>query len=423
VIRRHFLPRLGWTLASLLGAANATAQAQPLAPPDQPGPYNVGAHLFTAPMTGGRVARVQVFYPTLALPNAASSYTVTFVPGSYSIRSPLGAVHDAPPAPGPFPLAVYDHGGPPAGPDFQRVSQLPLHELMASHGIVVVLALHSADAANRVRDLSLLIDQFLARSSTVDDPFFQTIDAGRIGISGHSTGGGAALGAAAGWAANGITADPRIKAMVVYEPTTLSLGDAETVTVPYMVMGGLQYRNGQAVPALFSATTLATTRLYVQTPRAVHQGYVTGLQDEADQAREQALLADPAMPEPLTTLTATNAAAARVFQIWNWGQINFATSGPGFGGGRNLCDRIGLASIRPLDLDGDGMTDSPPFLLDDPPYVAERSVRANVMNPMVKLYTVAFWKTHLVGDHRYQRFLAPGYAQSHNLEATVFVGE
>jgi len=411
------------TLVSLLGIGVHSAVANDLPPPDQKGPYNVGSYLFNATMTGGRVARVQVFYPTLELPNPASSYTITFAPGTYSLKSPLGAAHDALPAPGAFPLVVYDHGGPPAGQDFQRVSQVPLHELMASHGIIVVLALHSGDAATRVRDLSLLIDQFLAGNATADNPFFQRIDAGRIGISGLSAGGGAALTAASGWAANGISADPRIKAMVVYEPPILSFDDAQTITVPYMIMGGLQSRTGREIPSLFGASTFATRRLYIQTPRAAHLSYVTSLQDEVDQAREQALLADPTMPEPLTTLTPTNAAAARAFMIWNWGQINFPMFGSGFGGGRNLCDRVGLNSIRPLDLDGDGFTDSPPFLLDDPPYMPERPIPAEAMIPMVKLYTVAFWKTHLAGDHRYHRYLTPGYAQSHNLEATVFVGE
>ena len=40
--------------------------------------------------------------------------------------------------------------------------------------------------------------------------------------------------------------------------------------------------------------------------------------------------------------------------------------------------------------------------------------------PALKLHTVAFWKTFLEGDHRYMRYLTPGYAQSHQLEARVF---
>ena len=423
MIRRERPCSFALTLALLLCATNSTALAQHLASPDQKGPYNVGAQLFNATMTGGRVARVQVFYPTLSPSDAGSSYTVNIVTGSYQIRSPLGAAHNSPIAPGAFPLVVHDHGGGPAGQDFQRLAQLPLHELMASYGFIVVVALHSGNEIDRVRDLPLVIDACLARSSTVGDLFFQRIDAGRIGISGQSAGGSAALGAAGGLTAQGIAADARLKAMVVYEPAILSMSDAQRIAIPYMVMGGLQSPNGQAMPSLFGSTTLSTPRLYVQTARAVHQSYVTSLPDEIDQAREQALAALGPGVEPLTTLIPANAAAARAYTLWNNGAIMFPAFGPGFGGGRNLCDRVGLNSIRPLDLDGDGFTDSPPFLLDDPPYMPQRPIRAEVMIPMVKLYTVAFWKTRLEGDHRYQRYLAPGYAQSQNLEATVFVGE
>ena len=113
---------------------------------------------------------------------------------------------------------MHDHGGGAAGADFQRVAQLPLHEAMASHGFVTVVALHSANPVARVRDLSLVIDMLLARSAANGDLLSDSIDPDRIGISGHSAGGAAAIGAAGGWAANGIVADSRIKAMVLYEP-------------------------------------------------------------------------------------------------------------------------------------------------------------------------------------------------------------
>ena len=70
---------------------------------------------------------------------------------------------------------------------------------------------------------------------------------------------------------------------------------------------------------------------------------------EIDQTREAALLADPALPEPLTTRIATNPAAARAYDLWNMGQILFALLGPGAGSGRNFCNRVGVNSIRSLD--------------------------------------------------------------------------
>ncbi|MGE5194991.1 MAG: hypothetical protein ACM3U2_21065, partial [Deltaproteobacteria bacterium] len=335
---------------------------------------------------------------------------------------PLGAVHDAQAAPGRFPLVVHDHGGSSAGADFQRVAQLPLHEIMASHGFVTVVALHSANAVTRVRDLSLVIDILLARSADAGDLLSDSIDPDRIGISGHSSGGAAAIGAAAGWTANGIVADSRIKAMLLYEPASqYSLDDASTMTVPYLVMGGLQSRNGLAVPTLFDATVDATPRIYVQSPNATHFNYLTGMGSEIDQTREQALSADPGIPEPLTVLSSTNAAAARAFALWNQGQILFPVLGVGAGSGRNFCDRVGVNSIRSLDADGDGFTDYPPFRAGgvDLPYTPQPAIPEEIMVPMIKLYTVAFWKAFLEGDRRYMEYLTPGYAKQNDLEATV----
>ena len=172
------------------------------------------------------------------------------------------------------------------------------------------------------------------------------------------------------------------------------------------------------LPTLFDATVLATPRIRVLNPGAVHFSYNANLAAEIDQTREQALLANPDMPEPLTTLTASNAAAARAYEAWNWGEILFPMLGPGAGSGRNFADRVGVNSVRSLDLDQDGFTDSPPFMATDA-FVLEPTIRAEVMVPMLKLYTVAFWKTYLEGDHRYMPYLTPGYANRNDLQAIV----
>jgi predicted dienelactone hydrolase len=411
---------IGVALAgALLGAA--AASAGDVAPPHEPGPFNVGVTVFDATMTGGRGTRVQVFYPTLEPADEGFRYTISTPAGPYQLRSALGAVEDAPALPLGFPLVVHDHGGPTAGADFQRVSQFPLHELLASHGFVVSLALHSSDPVARARDLSLVIDVMLFRSADPDDLLAGSIDPTRIGISGHSAGGAAALSASGGWGAKGIVADQRIKAMALSEPSINSLDDAATITIPYLVMGGLQNRNGLAVPRLFDATTLAMPRIYALTPNATHFNYLTSMCSEIDQTREAALLADPTLPEPLTTRTATNAAAARAYDLWNQGEILLPGVGLGGGGGRNYCDRVGVVSVRSLDADGDGFTDSPPLMLDDPLLPLGRAPRAEVMVPLIKLYTVSFWKAFLEGDRRYMEYLTPGYANRNELEALVTI--
>jgi hypothetical protein len=141
---------------------------------------------------------------------------------------------------------------------------------------------------------------------------------------------------------------------------------------------------------------------------------------EIDQTRDAALLADPALPEPLTNRIAISPAAARAYDLWNMGQILFAILGPGAGSGRNFCNRVGVNSIRSLDaIPQDGFTDSPPFLSTDA-FTLNPVIPEEILVPQIKLHTVAFWKTFLQGDHRYMRYLTAGYAQSHHLQATVF---
>ena len=196
--------------------------------------------------------------------------------------------------------------------------------------------------------------------------------------------------------------------------------DASRIAIPYLVMGGSQSQFGQAVPALFAETVQAVPRIYVLNPSATHLSYATGMCEEIDQTREAALVADPALPEPLTTRIATNPAAARAFDLWNMGQILFPLLGPGAGSGRNFCNRVGVNSIRSLDANPqDGFTDSPPFLSTDAVTLSP-VIPEEILVPQIELYTVAFWKTFLEGDHRYMRYLTPGYAQSHHLQAVVY---
>jgi predicted dienelactone hydrolase len=405
----------GWHVTQVAAASNKN-----IAAPDQPGPFNVGVMVFSATMSGGRTTRVQVFYPTAEPADCAMRYRIAYLAGFFDLQSPLCARPDALAVPGSFPLVVHDHGGPGPGADFQRVAQLPLHETMASHGFVTAVALHSADPVVRVRDLALVIDALLARNAASGDPLAGSIDPDRIGISGISAGAAAAIGAAGGIEDAGVPADPRIKAMVVYEPDLDYPFDAARIAMPYLIMGGSQSRYGLAIPALFAETVLALPRIYVLNPSATHLSYVTGMCAEIDQTREAALLADPALPEPLTNRIATNPAAARAFDLWNMGQILFGLLGPGAGSGRNFCNRVGVNSIRSLDANPqDGFTDSPPFLPTDA-VTLNPVIPEEILVPQITLHTVAFWKTFLEGDHRYMRYLTAGYARSHDLQAVVF---
>jgi len=460
----------------------AKAQGQTfnnIAAPDKKGPYDVGFRLFdNVPASAGPLPRVQVFYPTDPIdPNfdptdCPNTYTiqgvVQGVVGTYPRSSPLCAIQNATPAAGPFPLIVHDHGGGAAGADQQRLSQLPVYELLASHGFVVVAPRHSpaavppdAPGARRVRDLPKVIDFMLDPSK---DPLSSSIDADRIGISGFSTGGRTSLAVAGGWATQGIAADPRVKAMVLYEPgRDNELSDIATISIPYLIMGGTRFVNGVVtVPEVLDATVLATPRIYVQHPEAIHFNYQTDVCSSVDEAREAALLADPTLPEPLTNMTNTTprvcntnitidpnitdltiranirAAALQACNFWNQGEIMFTVLSPlgfAFGGGRNLCPHVGVNSIRSLDVNPvDGFTDefAPGTNIrlfegndqwDSDASTSESPMLEETIVPMIELYTVAFWKKFLEGDGRYMRYLTPGYANTQGLEAVVEIRE
>src|SRR5262245_14213532 len=87
-----------FSLAALVLASTA-ASAKDIAPPDEPGTFHVSVTTFSATMTGGRVTRVQVFYPTLEPADEEFRYTILTPVGTYQLRSPLGVAEDAPALP------------------------------------------------------------------------------------------------------------------------------------------------------------------------------------------------------------------------------------------------------------------------------------------------------------------------------------
>ena len=61
---------------------------------------------------------------------------------------------------------------------------------------------------------------------------------------------------------------------------------------------------------------------------------------------------------------------------------------------------------------------SPPFLPTDA-FTLNPVIADEILVPQIELHTVAFWKTFPEGDPRYMRYLTPGYARSHRLQAVV----
>ncbi|MEM9728652.1 MAG: hypothetical protein AAF997_08710, partial [Myxococcota bacterium] len=116
-------------------------------------------------------------------------------------------------------LLVFSHGY--GGISKQSIG---LMEALASHGFIVASPEHTGNsqfssedsfdeaAANRVPDVSFVIDTMLSRSADPDDPFFGRIDRAQVGVIGNSFGAMTAIGSAAGWA--GASPDPRVAAIV-----------------------------------------------------------------------------------------------------------------------------------------------------------------------------------------------------------------
>jgi hypothetical protein len=194
--------------------------------------------------------------------------------------------------------------------------------------------------------------------------------------------------------------------------------------VPYLLMHGDQFALSVASYTVLLSATTAARRVEVYSPGAVHRSYDTGLCLQIDDTREAALLASPTLPDPLTHLITGNAAAEAAYVGWNFATVQYTNLGSGVGGGRNFCNRVGVDSaVLPLDANDDGFTDSPPYVGIDPPYVLAQAPAAEVTTPLIKLYSVAFWKAFLTGDRRYMPYLTPGYARQGHLHSVVTVWE
>jgi predicted dienelactone hydrolase len=218
------------------------------------GPYPIGVRTLalvdpsrTAVAGGGpRPVTVEVYYPSTPDAVAGVPQDVVQVLGVDVVTTP--AFRDVARAPGTFPLVLFSHGN-----NGIRFQSFFFAGHLASHGYVVVTPDHhgntfvdtllgivdAASAVNRPRDLSFLIDQFLAFTATPGHFFEGAIDPDAIGVSGHSFGGYTALAIAGGAFPLGDFHDPRVKAILPQAPAALFPDDFyPTITVPTLILGG-----------------------------------------------------------------------------------------------------------------------------------------------------------------------------------------
>jgi len=438
-------------------------------PPEQPGPYKIGFTTFPSTLGDNLPTTITVWYPHCAVGNADCSshppgmptyplMTFALPNPQVVVGSPLGAVEDASVQQGSFPLIVWSHGGPAFTRTRarQRLDNFKLMEHLASHGFIVASyeRNNAGLCSNELAGPRDVITRLLDRNATTGDLFEGRIDPDKIGAMALSAGGLAGYSLLTGADPGpslplGLPPDARVKALVVteanHEGCGITLARKQSVTKPYMVIGGSPEFYESLALQPFNEMVNATPRILVKTItkannpnlNAEHLSYAAGDCDLTDAIREGSLRLqqtsgqDP-LVEPLTTAFPSDpsivddgarvlAAEARAF--WNNAVRLFIRQ-------KTFCNRVGTDpnGILPIGvLSSDGLVTSiPPFepsplVNSDPPFTACSPVRCisdERMTRMLKLFTTAFWKAHLQCDQRYSQFLTRGYS---NREAEAII--
>lgn len=372
--------------------------------------------------TVGMPIRIMVWYPTDTTVGTPVVYPGPANIEDATLNTKFGALEDAPLSyAGPFPLVMYTHGN---GGDPTTAAYVGEH--FASHGFVYaalgmtgnvtsdrflpegpVCKLHDygqtppcfayAHCGNRELIASSAISEMLAVSADAADPLYGSIDPDKVGASGGSAGGGTTLTLASGHAGRGVPADDRVKAMALREPSInscfLTPEDRSTVTIPTLIMSGdvsglLEIESEVFVGEL----PPSTTRYLVLNPGATHVSYATASCDSVT-----AIAGASAFPgNPYTDFSAllpgpgADAASHLTFLFWNFHLFSFTQ---------------GLSRVCSLNPNYDPL---------DPP-----NLTMGIMERLVNLYSLAFFKVHLENDGRYQPFLTQGYANANEPDAEV----
>jgi len=342
--------------------------------PQSTGPLAVGHSSFTAidALRGNREIPVALWYPVEHSDAAGAEPAAYPLAAGIDLTSEV-ALADAPASPvANRHIVVFSHGY-----GGINTASVVLMETLASHGFVVASPEHVGNsqaspeddfdtaAANRVPDVSFVIDTLLMRNNDPDDPLYERLSVQGVGVVGHSFGGMTAIGAAAGWA--GAEPDPRVAAIVPISAVIEADLQSDERSGPNAGFTAAQI-NSIAVPTLLMGGT-ADVNVFIDNNRI---------------AFEQ--------------LTA--APSAYNVEISGANHTHFA----------NVCDIGNLL----IDL-GIGQ-DSWPLIGAEAllePYATTCSAQAFPIDEVVRLqnlYVVAFFLRHLLDDDRYQQFLTTSYA-------------
>ena len=223
---RRPLPCLMLIVASALLASCGDSPDQPFAfapesAPDALGPYAVGHTRFEAidVTRDNRALPLELWYPVDPGDEVGTDPVGYPLAAGIDLASDNAFSEPAVSESAPRNLVVFSHGY-----GGINTASVVLMETLASHGFIVASPEHVGNsqssseddfdtaAANRVPDVSFVIDALIARGDDPDDLLYQRVEPLSVGVVGHSFGGMTAIGMAAGWA--GAAPDARVSAIV-----------------------------------------------------------------------------------------------------------------------------------------------------------------------------------------------------------------